>query len=487
VNPYLILFVVLAYFGVLILISRITARKANNADFFIGNKQSPWWIVAFGMIGTSLSGVTFISVPGWVGTSSFSYMQMVLGYLLGYFVVATILMPLYYRLNLTSIYAYLGQRFGPKSMKTGASFFLVSRIIGAAFRLYLVAIVFELVFAKMQLEIPFVVTVVITIALIWIYTAKGGIKTIIWTDTLQTLFMLLAVGITVYIIAGELNLGPSEMIEAVRQSDYSRWLFFEDWNGPRHFVKQFFAGAFITIVMTGLDQDMMQKNLSCKNISEAQKNMFSFSGILVLVNLLFLTLGALLYLYASSKGLAIPEKTDYLYPTIALDGHLGQGVAILFILGLIASAYSSADSALTALTTSFSVDILSVESLPEEKQVYIRKWVHVGMSLTLVAVILLFRAINNESVIQSLFTVAGYTYGPLLGLYFFGLYIPRGLNDRFVPLVALASPLLSYLLSHYSALLFNGFQFGFFILVVNGAITVAGLMLISHTREKTMH
>lgn len=431
------------------------------------------------MIGTSLSGVTFISVPGWVGTSSFSYMQMVLGYLLGYAVVALILMPMYYRLNLTSIYAYLGQRFGARSHKTGASFFLLSRIIGASFRLYLVAIVFELIFQKLEVNIPFAVTVVITVALIWLYTFRGGIKTIIWTDTLQTLFMLLAVGITIYIIATDLNLGAAGLIDTVRNSDYSQWFFFDDWNSPQHFVKQFLAGAFITIVMTGLDQDMMQKNLSCKNIREAQINMFSFSGILVGVNLLFLTLGALLFIYSASIGLDVPEKTDYLYPSIALDGYLGMAVGVFFILGLIASAYSSADSALTALTTSFCVDILNVEKEVALRQENMRKWVHIGMSVTLVMVILIFRLINDESVIQSLFTVAGYTYGPLLGLYTFGLFSRRSIRDRWVPLVCIASPLLSYVLSSNSEVWFNGFQFGFFILVANGALTLIGLWSIS--------
>ncbi len=479
-NPYLILFIVAAYFGLLLTISYFTSRGANNDAFFTGNKQSPWYVVAFGMIGTSLSGVTFISIPGWVGTSSFSYMQMVLGYLLGYAVVALILMPLYYKLNLTSIYAYLGQRFGPKSHKTGAAFFLISRIIGSSFRLYLVAIVFELIFQKLELNIPFAVTVLITVGLIWLYTFRGGIKTIIWTDTLQTMFMLAAVGITIYLIATDLNLGAAGLLETVQNSNYSKWFFFDDWNSPQHFVKQFLAGAFITIVMTGLDQDMMQKNLSCKNIREAQVNMFSFSAILVVVNLMFLTLGALLFIYSESIGLAIPDKTDYLYPSIALDGHLGLVVGILFILGLIASAYSSADSALTALTTSFCVDILNVEKEVVLQQENMRKWVHIGMSVTLVMVILIFRLINNESVIQSLFTVAGYTYGPLLGLYTFGLFTKRLLRDRWVPVVCILSPVLSYILSSNSEVWFNGFQFGFFILIANGVLMLLGLFSISY-------
>jgi solute:Na+ symporter, SSS family len=484
-NPYLILFIIIGYFGLLLLISHFTSRGATNATFFTGNKQSPWYIVAFGMIGASLSGVTFISVPGWVGTSQFSYMQMVLGYLVGYFVIATVLMPLYYRLNLTSIYAYLGQRFGPASLKTGSSFFLVSRIIGSAFRLYLVAIVFELIFEKLGIHVPFVVTVLITIALIWLYTFKGGIKTIIWTDTLQTIFMLLAVGITIYLIGSEMNLGFTGLIGTVQNSDYSQIWFFDDWNDPRHFGKQFISGAFIAIVMTGLDQDMMQKNLSCRNIGEAQKNMFSFSAVLVFVNLLFLTLGALLFLFAQSKGIAVPERTDYLYPMIALDGHLGQAVGILFILGLVASAYSSADSALTALTTSFSVDILEVEKRSEIAQVRTRKLVHIGISLVMVLVIVIFRAINDDSVIQNVFTVAGFTYGPLLGLYAFGLFLKRKVSDRWVPVICILSPIISYILNTNSAAWFNGFKFGFFILIVNGLLTFTGLWLISRKAEPT--
>lgn len=484
-NPYLILFIIIGYFGLLLLVSHFTSRGADNASFFTGNKQSPWYIVAFGMIGASLSGVTFISVPGWVGTSQFSYMQMVLGYLVGYFVIATVLMPLYYRLNLTSIYAYLGQRFGPASLKTGSSFFLVSRIIGSAFRLYLVAIVFELIFEKLGIQVPFVVTVVITIALIWLYTFKGGIKTIIWTDTLQTIFMLLAVGFTIYLIGSEMNLGFSSLISTVQNSDFSQIWFFDDWNDPRHFGKQFISGAFIAIVMTGLDQDMMQKNLSCRNIGEAQKNMFSFSAVLVFVNLLFLTLGALLFLFAQSKGIAVPERTDYLYPMIALDGHLGQAVGILFILGLVASAYSSADSALTALTTSFSVDILDIEKRSEAAQVRTRKIVHIGISLVMVLVIVLFRAINDDSVIQNVFTVAGFTYGPLLGLYAFGLFLKRKVTDRWVPVICILSPIISYVLNTNSEAWFNGFKFGFFILIVNGLLTFAGLLMVSKKAEIT--
>lgn len=480
-SPTLILSIIAAYFVVLFVIGKITSKGADNDSFFIGNKNSPWWIVAFGMIGTSLSGVTFISVPGWVGTSQFSYMQMVLGYLVGYTVIATVLMPLYYRLNLTSIYTYLEERFGRFSYKTGASFFLLSRTVGAAFRLYLVAGVLQLTIFDAW-GVPFVATVIGTIVFIWLYTNEGGIKTIIWTDTLQTLFMLLAVLFTVGIISQELGLGFSEMVATIKQSDYSKVFFFEDVNHPAYFWKQFAAGAFISIVMTGLDQDMMQKNLSCRNIGEAQKNMFSFSFVLVFVNLFFLALGALLYLFATAKDIAIPEKTDDLYPLLATSGELPVIVGVLFILGLVAAAYSSADSALAALTTSACVDILDVEKKPAQEQIQLRKKVHIAMSAVLVLTIMIFRWVNDESVISAVFRVAGYTYGPLLGLYAFGLFTKWNVRDKLVPFICLASPVLTYIINANSVAWLGGYKFGFELLVLNGAITFIGLLLISRRK-----
>lgn len=477
-NPNLVLFILLGYFSVLILVSYFTSRGASNESFFIGNKNSPWYLVAFGMIGTSLSGVTFISVPGWVESSQFSYMQMVLGYLVGYFVIATVLMPLYYKLNLTSIYSYLEQRFGFWSYKTGAFYFILSRTIGAAFRLYLVANVLQLALFD-SWGIPYVLTVAITILLIWVYTAKGGIKTIVWTDSLQTLFMLLAVGVTIYSISNQLNFGLSDLFSEIKNSAYSKTFFFEDWKDSRFFWKQFISGAFIAIVMTGLDQDMMQKNLSCKNIGEAQKNMFSFSIVLVIVNLFFLALGALLFIFVQSKGIAIPEKADDLYPMLAVGGYLGQTVAIFFILGLIAAAYSSADSALTALTTSVCVDFLGIEKREEKNKVKLRRMVHIGMSVLLFIVIVIFNMLNNESVISSLFKAAGYTYGPLLGMYAFGLFSKRKLRDSWVPLVCILSPILCFFIQKYSIQLFNGYEFGFELILLNGFICYLGLFILS--------
>ncbi|MFC2116051.1 sodium:solute symporter [Bacteroidota bacterium] len=476
-SPQLVLIVILAYFALILGISQVTGRGADNASFFLGNRRSPWYVVSFGMIGASLSGVTFISVPGWVGTSQFSYLQMVLGYLLGYFVIAQILLPLYYRLNLTSIYSYLEGRFGFWSYKTGAVFFLVSRVIGASFRLYLVAGVLHIsIFGNWN--IPFWVTVVITILLIWLYTFRGGIKTIIWTDTLQTLFMLLAVAISVVLIARAMELDFGGMVQMVRQSDYSQVFFFSDWRTGDHFVKQFLSGAFIAIVMTGLDQDMMQKNLSCRNLKDAQKNVYWMSIALVPVNLLFLSLGALLFIFASQHSISLPAQSDDLFPMIATQGYLSPIVAIFFIIGLVAAAYSSADSALTSLTTSFTVDIMNGARLGEEKLQKLRKMVHIGISVALLIVILVFKAINNQNVISAIFTVAGYTYGPLLGFYSFGLFTPYKIKDRWVPLVAIASPILCFIISSNSEAWFNGYNFGFELLILNGLLTFLGLFLL---------
>lgn len=478
-----ILLIIAAYFLVLLVISYLTGRKADNAAFFLGNRKSPWYVVSFGMIGASLSGVTFISVPGWVVDSQFSYMQMVLGYLLGYVVIANVLMPLYYRLNLTSIYTYLESRFGFFSYKTGAAFFLLSRLIGAAVRLFLVANVLQIaIFNKWN--VPFIATVIITVLLIWLYTNKGGIKTIIWTDSLQTLFMLLAVGLCVYFISRSLNLDFRSLVNTVADHSLSQILFLDDWQDKRYFLKQFFSGAFITIVMTGLDQDMMQKNLSCKNINEAKKNMFWFSIILIPVNLLFMSLGVLLFIYAKSNGIAVPDQTDDLFPLIATQGYLQPVVTVLFILGLIAAAYSSADSALTSLTTSFTVDILNTKGLVENALKRIRKRVHILISVILVIVILIFKAINDQSVISTIFTVAGYTYGPLLGLYSFGLFTKFKVKDKLVPWVALFSPVICYILNIYSETLLGGYQFGFELLILNGLITFTGLYLIKEKRAK---
>lgn len=477
-SPGLILFSFLIYTLVIFSVAWITSRKADSQSFFIGNKKSPWPVVAYGMIGASLSGVTFISVPGWVGDTGFTYFMIVLGYVAGYAVITTILLPLYYKLNLTSIYTYLDQRFGRSTYKTGSSFFLISRIIGASFRMFLVISVLQ-VFVFDHYGIPLWATVLLFITLIQLYTRKGGIKTIVWTDTLQTTFMLAAVVITIGIVLSQMEAGLGDMIKSVWHSDLSK-IVETDIDHPRNFIKQFLSGMFITIVMTGLDQDMMQKNLSCRNLKDAQKNITTLSLVLVPVNLIFLFLGAVLFLYASEFHIQLPELSDHLFPTIALK-HLGIVAGIIFLIGLISAAYSSADSALTSLTTSFSIDILELDKKYKSDEKLLKKnrqRVHIGMSVIIIFVIISFGIINNQAIIQQLFTFAGYTYGPLLGFYSFGLFTKYQVHDKWVPLVAVAAPVISFLISHFSETLFNGYQFGFELLIINGLITILGLFII---------
>lgn len=479
-NSNLVLIVITSYFALLFLISWLTSRNVSKDTFFTGDRQSPWFLVAFGMIGASLSGVTFISVPGEVGNTSFHYFQVVLGYTVGYFVIAKVLLPLYYRLNLVSIYAYLEDRFGFWSYKTGAFFFILSRTLGSSIRVFLVAGVLQLIFFD-QWGIPFWVSVLITVSLIWLYTHRGGIKTVVWTDTLQTLFMLLAVGVSIYLVSEDLGISGISDFVATISADSRSEIFNWDWQSGTNFFKQFAAGAFITIVMTGLDQDMMQKNLTCRNIGDAQKNMFWFTIILVVVNLLFLCLGVLLYLYSEAKGIQIPLRTDDLYPMLATQ-QFTAFAGIVFVLGITAAAYSSADSTLTALTTSFCYDFLEIEKKYEKQnQVKVRKRVHLAFTALMFVVILAFRWINDQSVINAVFIIAGYTYGPLLGLYSFGLFTKWKVKDKAVPYVAIAAPTLAFLISQNSEKLLWGYKFGFEILILNGLLMFVGLLLL---REK---
>jgi Na+/proline symporter len=470
------------YFIVLMIISYFTGKKSDNKNFFLGNRQSPWYIVSIGMIGASLSGVTFISVPGWVNNTQFTYLQMVGGYFLGYLAIAHILLPVYYRLKLTSIYTYLEQRFGFWSYKTGAWLFLVSRTIGASARLYLMANVLQISLFN-ALEIPFAITVIITIALIWLYTFRGGMKTIIWTDTLQTVFMLTSVVITIIYIAKSMDLSGIELIKTLNKSELSRVFIFDDWSSKQHFIKQFITGAFITIVMTGLDQDMMQKNLSCKNLKEAQKNMKWYGFAFIPTNILFLSLGAMLYIYAQQTGFALPERSDDLFPAIVNSGMLPAVVGVFFIIGLVAAAYSSADSALTSLTTSFTVDILGIEHKDESKGKLLRMKVHFIFSVVLILVILLFRVFKADSIISTIFILAGYTYGPLLGMYAFGLFTNRSAKDSWMPMIALLAPAITGVLDIYSLPWF-GFQLGYEKLMLNGLLTFLGLLIISIPSKK---
>jgi Na+/proline symporter len=487
-SPTLILSLIAGYFVVLIVISILTSRKATSESFFIANRNAPWYMVAFAMIGTSLSGVTFISIPGMVASESWSYVAVVAGYTVGYLVIGTILMPLYYRLRLVSIYTYLEQRFGFWSYKTGALFFLISRAVGAAFRLFLVAGVLQLAVFN-GLGVPFAVTVSVSIFLIYLYTFRGGLKTILWTDTFQTMAMLVCVAVSIYLMADELNLGFAEVVKTVKESSMSK-IYFSDPKDGKFFWKQFASGAFITIVMTGLDQDLMQKNLSCRNLQDAQKNMFWFTIALVGVNILFLSLGVLLYQFAAAKGIVLPTNPttgaiigDKVFPLLATE-HFSLFAGVVFILGIIAVTYASADSALTALTTSFCVDMLDIKQYEEKKQTRVRQLTHFGFSLVLIVIILIFQAINDQSVVTSLFKAAGYTYGPLLGLYSFGIFTSRGLHDKLVLPVCLFTPLLTYFINANSKAWW-GYEFGFEILILNGLLTFIGLLAISRPRLAT--
>lgn len=501
-SPTLIVSVITAYFLVLIAISYLTSRNASNDTFFLGERKSPWYLVSFGMIGASLSGVTFLSVPGWVGDSGnqMSYMQVVFGYLVGYVVVAYVLMPIYYRLNVISIYEYLKTRFGFWSYKTGASFFLLSRIIGASVRLLLVANVLQSILFD-QWNVPFPVTVMVSVALIWLYTNRGGIKTIVWTDTFQTAFMLVSVILTVWFVTEQLQLEKG-IVTTIAESNYSKIFFFDDFMSSNHFLKHFFGGMFITIGMTGLDQDMMQKNLSCKNIKDAQKNMISMSLVLIIVNFLFLGLGALLYMYAAKFDISF-AKPDLLFSTIAMDSGTGITIGILFLLGLIAAAYSSADSALTSLTTSFSIDFLNINerkknATDEEFSAYkeaSRKKVHISMSIVIVIVVMLLKYFTSGSAITMVMQFASFTYGPLIGIFFFGILTKRGINDKLAPLICLLSIGLTYLLWYFSAGgtgvpkgeagLLGMYVFGFELIIVNAFITFIGLGFISNKGDLT--
>jgi Na+/proline symporter len=478
VTPTLLFITFLTYTALLFFVTWLTARRADSRTFFIGNKASPWFVVAYGMIGASLSGVTFMSVPGWVKDTGFSYMLIVLGYLVGYIVIATVLLPLYYRLNLTSIYSYLEKRYGFWSYRSGSFFFLLSRTIGASFRIFLVVSVLQ-VFVFDGWEIPFWLTSTIFITLIVLYTFKGGIRTIVWTDTLQTTFMLLSVIFSIFIILQQLDIPFMKMIKSVSESDTSK-MFFTDWRDSRFFLKQFLSGVFICIAMTGLDQEMMQKNLSCRTLRDAQKNMITFSFVLVFVNLMFLFLGAVLYHYADIKQITHPGTSDNLYPYIAFQ-HLGAVPALIFIVGLISAAYPSADGALTSLTTAFSIDFIGIHKRTdwdEKKKQQVRYLIHVGFAVILLTIIIIYNSINNSAIVEKLFAIAGYTYGPLLGLFAFGLFTKWEVKDKWVPIVAIVSPVVCYLISINSIRWFNGYKFGFELLLLNGMLTYLGLYLV---------
>ena len=466
----IILYTLFAYFLVLMLISHVTGRRADNSTFFSGNRRSPWYMVAFGMVGASISGITFVSVPGMVLTSDMTYIQTCIGFIFGYFAVAFVLLPVYYRLRLTTIYTYLDHRLGRQAYRTGAAFFLLSKMTGSAVRFYVVCVILQR-FVLDALGVPFVVTVVAMVGLIWLYTRRGGIKTLVWTDTFQTLCMFAALILIIYNVARHLGMSMGEAVDMVAADSHSRMFVFDDWMTKQNFWKQFLSGIFIVIVMTGLDQDMMQKNLTCKTLREAQKDMCTYGFAFVPANLLFLSLGVLLVALAAKDGVALPAAGDELLPMFAATGRMGMAVVVMFTVGVVASSFSSADSALTALTTSYCVDL---RSRPGDEK--LRKKVHFGMSVAFVVFILLFHSLNSTSVIDAIYVLCSYTYGPLLGLFAYGLLTRRGVSGRMVPWIAVASPVICFAVDSLSKTMF-GYTFGYELLMLNGLLTFAGLWI----------
>ena len=476
-TPAVVLITIFAYFIVLFGISYRVGHRADNQGFFVGNRKSPWYVVAFAMIGSMISGVTFISVPGMVAASGFSYLQMVLGFVVGQILIAYVLVPLFYKMNLVSIYEYLENRFGMSSYRTGAWFFFISKMLGAAVRLFLVCVVLQLlVFGPMKL--PFLLNVIFTVGLVWLYTFRGGVKSLIWTDTLKTVCLIVSVILCIYYIATDLHLDFGGLWQTINQSDMSRMFYFDDVNDKRYFFKQFLAGVFTMIAMNGLDQDMMQRNLSCKNFKDSQKNMITSGISQFFVISLFLMLGVLLYVYAEINGIQAPQKSDELFPMIATQGYFPVIVGILFVVGLISSAYSAAGSALTALTTSFTVDILGVKGKSEDQVVRLRKRVHVGMAVVMGIVIFVFNLLNNTSVIDAVYILASYTYGPILGLFAFGIFVKKQVKDKYIPLVAILSPILCFILDRNSQTWFGGYSFSYELLILNALFTFIGLLFL---------
>lgn len=474
-SPLIAFPVLVLYFGVLMLVARLTARR-DNAGFFLGNRHSPWFVVAFGMIGASLSGISVVSVPSMVGAAQFTYLQTVLGFFFGYLVVALVLLPIYYRLQLTSIYGYLRQRFGAHTHHTGAWLFIVAKMISAATKLYVAVIVLQQ-FIFNAWHVPFFVTTTVCVLLIWLYTRRGGMRTIVWTDLLQTVFILVAVGLMLIEMVHLLGNSLEQTINTVANSAWSRIFVFDDWKSNRNFWKQFMSGIFIVVVMTGLDQDMMQKNLSCKTLRQSQRNMLCYGAAFLPVNLLLLFLGALLLIYAAQSGLTLPTRPDEILPLFATS-IFGHGAALCFLIGITAASFSSADSALTAITTTFAVDILGVERHPARQAERLRRQIHLVVCVLFVVVVQLLCFIGNQSIIDTIYTIVGYAYGPLLGLFAYGLCTQLQLHDRWVPLVALLSPLFTFAIQT-AAMMFFDYKFGYELLMLNGLLTFVGLLLIS--------
>lgn len=478
-NEIITIVTILGYFLLLLLVSHLTARDSSNDSFFRAGRRSPWFLVAFGMIGTSVSGVSFVSVPGYVGVTQMTYLQMCIGFFFGYLVIAFLLLPMYYRRGLTSIYSYLEQRFGLASQKSGSVLFLLSKMTGACARFYLVCLILQQ-FVFERFGVPFIVTVLIILLLVWLYTRRAGIRTLVYTDSLQTLCMLTALVVVIVLVMGKMNLDWGALCQTVSESEYSRIFVWDDWMSKLSFWKQFLSGVFVAIVMTGLDQDMMQKNLTCKNLREAQKDVCTYGVFFIPVNFLFLVLGVLLYTFAAGQGIDVPAKTDQLFPMLVQEGWFGYGVTVLFVLGIAAAAFSSVDSALTALTTSFCIDILDIEKkqLDEGRATRIRRRVHIAVVFVFVIFTLIFKALNSTSVIDAIYIMASYTYGPLLGLFAFGLFTHKMPRDRFIPVVCVLSPVICYALSVIVPQ-YTGYQFGYELLMLNGLLTFAALWGLS--------
>ena len=481
-SPLLVLTTIATYFLILFAVSYIAGRKTDNQGFFVGNRKSSWIVVAFAMIGSSISGVTFVSVPGMVGSAHFSYLQMALGFVVGQFIIAFLLIPLFYRMNLVSIYGYLDNRFGVSSHKTGAWFFFISKMLGASVRLFVVCLTLQLLVFD-ALRISFVLNVVCTVGLVWLYTFRSGVKSLVWTDSLKTFCLITSVILCIYFISTDLQLNLGELISAVKKSDLSRIFFLDDMNDRRYFFKQFPGGIFTMIAMTGLDQDFMQRNLSCKNAKDSQKNIITGSLVQFFINLLFLVLGVILFMFTERNGIRNPDNSDALFPLIATGGHFPIIVGVLFIVGLISSAYATAGSALTALTTSFTIDIMGIEGKNEDEIRLLRKKIHFGMTLVMGVVIFVFGVLNNSTVIDAVYTLAGYTYGPILGMFAFGIFMKQQVRDKYIPIVAILSPILCYVIQQNSERWFNGYQFSYELLLINALFTFAGLWMLTKRKK----
>ena len=481
-SPLLVLTTIATYFLILFAVSYIAGRKTDNQGFFVGNRKSSWIVVAFAMIGSSISGVTFVSVPGMVGSAHFSYLQMALGFVVGQIIIAFLLIPLFYRMNLVSIYGYLDNRFGVSSHKTGAWFFFISKMLGASVRLFVVCLTLQLLVFD-ALRISFVLNVVCTVGLVWLYTFRSGVKSLVWTDSLKTFCLITSVILCIYFISTDLQLNLGELISAVKKSDLSRIFFLDDMNDRRYFFKQFPGGIFAMIAMTGLDQDFMQRNLSCKNAKDSQKNIITGSLVQFFINLLFLVLGVILFMFTERNGIRNPDNSDALFPLIATGGHFPIIVGVLFIVGLISSAYATAGSALTALTTSFTIDIMGIEGKNEDEIRRLRKKIHFGMTLVMGVVIFVFGVLNNSTVIDAVYTLAGYTYGPILGMFAFGIFMKQQVRDKYIPIVAILSPILCYVIQQNSERWFNGYQFSYELLLINALFTFAGLWMLTKRKK----